>query len=165
MNDKLMGVFAPITTPFTADGTVDYSGLEHNVRAYAKSGLKGFLALGSNGENKSLTNEEKLKVLEIICTCKREDQVVMAGCIFESTFETIEMAHRMEAYHPDFLTLLPPHYFKKQMTDDIPAAILRMWRRPFTPHAWSTTRRSMPAVWACPSRSSSGSPSIPISWA
>ena len=118
MNEKLMGVFAPITTPFTADGTVDYSGLEHNVRAYAKSGLKGFLALGSNGENKSLTNEEKLKVLEIICTCKREDQVVMAGCIFESTFETIEMAHRMEAYHPDFLTLLPPNYFKKQMTDD-----------------------------------------------
>ena len=114
MNEKLMGVFAPITTPFTADGTVDYSGLEHNVRAYAKSGLKGFLALGSNGENKSLTNEEKLKVLEIICTCKREDQVVMAGCIFESTFETIEMAHRMEAYHPDFLTLLPPNYFKKQ---------------------------------------------------
>lgn len=41
MNEKLMGVFAPITTPFTADGTVDYSGLEHNVRAYAKSGLKG----------------------------------------------------------------------------------------------------------------------------
>ena len=119
MNEKLMGVFAPITTPFTADGTVDYSGLEHNVRAYAKSGLKGFLALGSNGENKSLTNEEKLKVLEIICTCKREDQVVMAGCIFESTFETIEMAHRMEAYHPDFLTLLPPNYFKKQMTDDV----------------------------------------------
>ena len=37
MNEKLMGVFAPITTPFTADGTVDYSGLEHNVRAYAKS--------------------------------------------------------------------------------------------------------------------------------
>lgn len=25
MNEKLMGVFAPITTPFTADGTVDYA--------------------------------------------------------------------------------------------------------------------------------------------
>ena len=117
MNNKLMGVFAPITTPFLSDGGVDYKGLEQNVKFYAQSGIKGYLAIGSNGENKSLTNDEKLKVLEVIMKNKGEDQTVMAGCIFESTLETINMAKKMEAYKPEFLTLLPPSYFKSQMTD------------------------------------------------
>ncbi len=118
MEEKLRGVFAPISTPFTAAGEVDYEGLAGNVRFYSKSGLKGYLALGSNGENKALTNDEKLKILETIMTNKGEDQVVMAGCIFESTSETIDMGKKMQELKPDYLTLLPPCYFKKQMTDD-----------------------------------------------
>lgn len=119
METKLRGVFAPITTPFLENGEVFYKGLASNVHAYAEAGLKGYLALGSNGENKSLTNDEKLKVLETIIKNKGEGQVVMAGCIFESTFETIHMAKKMEELGADYLTLLPPNYFKKQMTDDV----------------------------------------------
>lgn len=119
LEQKLMGVFAPITTPFLADGAVDYKGLESNMQFYAGSGIKGYLALGSNGENKSLTNDEKLKVLEVIMKNKAADQTVMAGCIYESTFETIDMAKKMEAFQPEYFTLLPPSYFKKQMTDPV----------------------------------------------
>lgn len=119
MEEKMRGVFAPISTPFTKSGEVDYEGLASNVRRYAKAGLKGYLALGSNGENKSLTNDEKLKVLETIIKNKGEDQVVMAGSIFESTFETIQMAKKMIELGADYITLLPPCYFKKQMTDDV----------------------------------------------
>lgn len=119
MEAKLMGVFAPISTPFTAAGEVDYAGLAFNVKRYAAAGLKGYLALGSNGENKSLTNDEKLAVLKTIMDNKGADQVVMAGCIFESTYETILMAKEMEKLGVDYLTLLPPCYFKKQMTDDV----------------------------------------------
>jgi 4-hydroxy-2-oxoglutarate aldolase len=119
MDKKLMGVFAPITTPFTKDGQVDYAGLEKNMAFYAKSGIQGYLALGSNGENKSLTSDEKEKVLKIIIDNKGKDQSVMAGCIFESTIETITYAKKFEKLGADFLTLLPPSYFKKQMTDPV----------------------------------------------
>ncbi len=119
MEQKLMGVFAPISTPFFENGDVDYAGLASNVKRYAASGLKGYLALGSNGENKSLTNDEKLKVLKTIIDNKGADQVVMAGCIFESTMETIAMGKEMGKLGADYLTLLPPCYFKKQMTDDV----------------------------------------------
>jgi 4-hydroxy-2-oxoglutarate aldolase len=119
MEEKLRGVFSPITTPFLKNGEVDYDGLAKNVHVYAAAGLKGYLALGSNGENKSLINDEKLKVLETIINNKGKGQVVMAGCIFESTLETIQMAKKMEVLGPDYLTLLPPCYFKKQMTDDV----------------------------------------------
>ncbi len=114
-----MGVFAPITTPFDESGEVAYDKLTENMKFYAKSKLKGYLALGSNGENKSLSNTEKEKVLETIINNKGSDQVVMAGCIFESTKETIEFAKIAQGLGADFITLLPPSYFKKQMTDPV----------------------------------------------
>lgn len=119
MDKKLMGVFAPITTPFKENGEVDYKGLEKNMAFYASSPLDGYLALGSNGENKSLTNDEKLSVLKTIIDNKGADQTVMAGCIYESTFETIEYAKKMEELGADYITLLPPSYFKKLMTDKV----------------------------------------------
>ncbi len=119
MEKKLMGVFAPITTPFDEKGEVAYDKLTDNMKFYAQSGLKGYLALGSNGENKSLTTEEKTKVLDTIIRNKGTSQYVMAGCIFESTKETIEFAKIAERLGSDFITLLPPSYFKKEMTDAV----------------------------------------------
>ena len=114
-----MGVFAPITTPFDERGEVAYDKLKENMKFYSKSRLKGYLALGSNGENKSLTNSEKEKVLATIINHKGAHQFVMAGCIFESTKETIEFAKIAEDLGADFITLLPPSYFKKEMTDPV----------------------------------------------
>ena len=119
MEKKLMGVFAPITTPFDERGEVAYDKLKENMKFYSKSRLKGYLALGSNGENKSLTNSEKEKVLATIIKHKGAHQFVMAGCIFESTKETIEFAKIAEDLGADFITLLPPSYFKKEMTDPV----------------------------------------------
>ena len=119
MDKRLCGVFAPITTPFTEDGSLDLAGLRTNMSFYAASGLNGYLALGSNGENKSLLYEEKRAVLETIIQSKHPDQIVMAGSIFESTLETSRFAQECEQIGADFITLLPPSYFKKQMTDDV----------------------------------------------
>ncbi len=119
MDSRLKGVFAPITTPFDQDGEVSWAGLEKNMETYAASRLAGYLALGSNGENKSLSNAEKEKVLSTIVTRKGKGQLVMAGCIFESTKETIEYAKRFEGLGADYLTLLPPSYFAKQMSDAV----------------------------------------------
>lgn len=117
MKDMLRGVFAPITTPFDAQGEVNYEALVSNMKKYANSPIHGYLALGSNGENKSLTNSEKEKVLKIIIENKAENQKVMVGSIFESTKETIEFAKRAEELGADFITILPPSYFKSKMTD------------------------------------------------
>ena len=107
MEAKLQGVFAPISTPFFENGDVNYEGLAFNVKRYAAAGLDGYLALGSNGENKSLTNDEKLKVLKTIIDNKGEGQVVMAGCIFESTFETIMMAKEITVPRKENTTPMP----------------------------------------------------------
>ena len=41
----------------------------------------------------------------------------MAGCIAESTFETISFAKKAAETGADYITLLSPSYFAKQMTD------------------------------------------------
>jgi 4-hydroxy-2-oxoglutarate aldolase len=117
--EQLSGVFAPITTPFFQDGKLDLDGLEKNMEFYANSPLHGYLALGSNGENKSLIGPEKDQVLKTIVENKGKKQYVMAGCIGESTYETILLAKKAEDIGVDFITLLAPSYFKKQMTDQV----------------------------------------------
>jgi len=46
----------------------------------------------------------------------------MTGCIAESTRETIFIARKAEELGTDYITLLPPNYFKAQMTDPVLAA-------------------------------------------
>ena len=119
MNKICTGVFAPITTTFDPDGTLNLDAMRENVKKYAASPIHGYLALGSNGENKSLTNEEKIAVAKVIIENKAPEQIVMAGSIFESTMETIALAKEMENLGAYYITLLSPCYFKSAMKDEV----------------------------------------------
>jgi 4-hydroxy-2-oxoglutarate aldolase len=119
MSKPLSGIFAPITTPFDEKGTLLYDHLIFNVEKYAQTGLRGYLILGSNGENKSLTTEEKERVLKSVLSHKAPAQTAMAGSIFESTKETIDFALMAQEAGADYITLLPPSYFKSAMKDPV----------------------------------------------
>ena len=115
----LAGIFAPIGTPFREDEDVDLGALESNMGVYARSGILGYLALGSNGENKSLTEDEKLVVLRTIVAGRAPDQVVIAGATYEAQRDTERFFAAAAEIGADFGLLLSPSYFRKQMTDDV----------------------------------------------
>lgn len=117
--EKLAGVFLPVTTPFDVNMNVDEAALISNMQYYAKSEVNGYLALGSNGENRCLREEEKRRVLEIIIEHKADHQVVMTGCIYDSTVQTIEFMQTAKDLGSDYATLLSPSYFRKQMTHNV----------------------------------------------
>jgi len=119
MPKSLEGIFAPICTPFDEKGNLQPEHLAENVKKYALSGIQGYLVLGSNGENKSLTRGEKEKVLKTVIEHRAGNQTVMAGSIFESTAETIDFALMAEEAGADYITLLPPSYFKSAMKDPV----------------------------------------------
>jgi 4-hydroxy-2-oxoglutarate aldolase len=117
MTDKLSGIFAPISTPFV-DEEISLEMMRENMQKYRESPLTGLFALGSNGENKSMTEDEKLKIFETIIDGKAGHQVIMAGTGCESTRETIAFSKKVAAMGADYVSVITPSYFKKQMTDE-----------------------------------------------
>ncbi len=115
----MAGVFAPISTPFSEDEEVDYAALEFNMERYAAGGILGYLALGSNGENRSLSEDEKLRVLDAIVRRKGRGQVVIAGATYDAQRDTERYLKQAADIGADFGLVLSPGYFKKQMTEDV----------------------------------------------
>lgn len=116
--ERLTGVFAPIVTPFKEDGTIDFDALRRNIEKLSQTRLRGYFALGTNGEFRSLTYQEKLRVIETVLGVKG-DKVVIGGASCESTFESIQLARDLASLGVDFVSLMPPSFFAKRMTDDI----------------------------------------------
>ena len=117
MSPLLTGVYAPIGTPFVNE-EVAYHHLASNVQRYAASKLSGYLAIGSNGECVSLSEQEKDKVLETIVANKAAQQKVLAGANAESTRLTIEQCKKVADLGADYASVLTPCYFKKKLTDE-----------------------------------------------
>ncbi len=117
MKEKLSGVFVPTITPFK-DEHIAYDRLKENVKKLNQSPITGHLALGSNGEYKSLTRDEQLKLLEVFCKHKG-DKIIMAGTGCESTKETIALSRQAESIGVDFVSVLTPSYFKKIINDEV----------------------------------------------
>lgn len=117
--DSLGGVFAPVTTPFGKNEDLDLDALAFNIDFYAKAGIHGLLVLGSNGETRSVTEEEKLQVLAIAVHAKAPQQVIMAGAAYQAQRDTERYFNSAAELGADFGLLLAPSYFRKAMTDAV----------------------------------------------
>lgn len=111
--ERLSGVFAPVVTPFVAD-ELSLDDLRFNLRKLSKTNLAGYLALGSNGEFKSLTDREQVRVLEVFAA-EKGDKVIMVGTACESTKQTIEKSKVASEMGFDYVSVLTPSYFAKRM--------------------------------------------------
>jgi 4-hydroxy-2-oxoglutarate aldolase len=115
--DKLSGVIAPLATPFISE-EVSYTDLEKNIEKYNDTGLKGYLVLGSNGEFQSLTEEESLRIVDIVQKSKAPDKTMAVGAGRESAKATVEFIKKVTDRGADYAAVLTPHYFVRVMTDE-----------------------------------------------
>ena len=110
---KLSGVFAPVVTPFRSDEPA-LDDLRYNLKKLRETELTGYLALGSNGEFRSLSDKEQIQVLEVIAE-EKDDKVVMVGTGCESSRQTIEKSKLVCEMGFDYVSVLTPCYFAKQI--------------------------------------------------
>lgn len=117
IKERLDGVFPPVMTPFVG-GKIDFPGLTSNIEKMNVTRMRGYMPLGSNGEFRSLTDDEALSVLKVIIGTKAADKTLMAGTGRESAYATIEFTKRVADLGADFASVLTPHYYAKKMTDE-----------------------------------------------
>ena len=74
--------------------------------------------LGSNGEFRSLTDDESIKIIDVYQKYISPEKTLIAGVMRESAKATIEFIKKIKDKSVDFATILPPHYFVKYMTEE-----------------------------------------------
>jgi 4-hydroxy-2-oxoglutarate aldolase len=109
---KFQGIFPALTTPFEADGWVSLGGLKENVRRYNKTGLAGYLVLGSTGESVMLLRAEADAVLAAVKEVAAPGKLLIAGTGAESTAETITRTKRAAALGYQAALVKTPYYYK-----------------------------------------------------
>ncbi|MDR2523112.1 MAG: dihydrodipicolinate synthase family protein [Synergistaceae bacterium] len=114
---KIEGVFAPIATPFKANGDVDFGKFAENLAKFDKTGLAGITALGSNGEFTMLSWEEKLAVVAAVRKGLSAGKMVLAGTGCESLKETIELTKAAADEGADAALVINPCYYKRDLTE------------------------------------------------
>ncbi len=112
----LNGIFPPIPTPFV-DGDVAYDKLASNIERWSKTGLKGLVVMGSNGEYVYLSAAEKRKLVEKANELTPNHMLIIAGTGCESTKETIALTRDCADRGAHAALVVSPHYYGGRMNE------------------------------------------------
>jgi 4-hydroxy-2-oxoglutarate aldolase len=116
---KLVGIFAPLTTPFAPDGSVAYSSLRENIARYNRTDLAGYAINGSTGESVLLRCDEIYRIWEEARNTAAPGKILIAGAGAEATEETIEHANRAAALGFDAALIRTPSFYKPAISNDL----------------------------------------------
>nr|MBC7244060.1 dihydrodipicolinate synthase family protein [Chloroflexota bacterium] len=111
----LTGIYAPIPTPFDAQGAIAHNKLAENLAKWNKTCLAGFAVLGTNGEFAFLSDAEKLAVLRTARQTIPKGKLFIAGTGCESTIHTLQLTEQAAAIGADAAMVITPSYFKARM--------------------------------------------------
>src|SRR5436309_4435259 len=112
MSLKLQGIFVPIATPFDHAGNVYPAKLQHNIEKWNRTGLAGYVVMGSTGESVMLTAEEKVAIWEQAAHDTAPDKLLIAGTGMESVRETVCLTNRAAELGYKAAMVRTPHYYK-----------------------------------------------------
>ena len=115
---RIEGVIPPMITPFTENGDVDYDAHRHNMDIWNESDLGGYLVLGSNSEAIYLTEDEKIRMVDLTVERARAGRTILAGTGMESTRETISLTNKAADAGADAALILTPFYYGGAMHDE-----------------------------------------------
>jgi 4-hydroxy-tetrahydrodipicolinate synthase len=103
------GVITALVTPFRRD-LLDEDALRRLVEEQIAAGVDGLVPVGTTGESPTLTNEEHIRVIEVVIEAAAKRVPVIAGTGSNSTHEAIEMSIAAKRAGADGLLLVTPYY-------------------------------------------------------
>ena len=107
MQQNWQGVYPAISTQFHADGSINYAANATMLQQLIADGIDGIIALGTVGENASLTATEKREFLQQTVKTVAGRIPVIAGCTEHSAAQAIDYIKAAEQIGVDGIMLLP----------------------------------------------------------
>ena len=109
---KFNGTGVALVTPFKKDGEVDYSALEKLVEFQIQNGVNYLVVQGTTGESVTLTDQEKISVLQFVIEINKERLPIVLGIGGNNTNLVIEQINQFSNYKIDGILSVSPYYNK-----------------------------------------------------
>ena len=112
MTQPWEGTFTAIVTPFQSDGSPDETALRALVDRQVAGGVSGLVPCGTTGEGATMSNDEKIRVIDIVSDQSDGRARVLAGAGGNSTRDVIALAKQIDALSVDGVLIVVPYYNK-----------------------------------------------------
>lgn len=94
MDKRLRGIFAALTTPF-AEGQISVEKFRENIGKFNRTGLAGYVVMGSTGEAPFVDDEESEILVREARKAAGNDRVIIAGTARDSAEWTVKVTNRL----------------------------------------------------------------------
>ena len=112
MRRQFTGLGTALITPFRSDGSLDEPAIRRLARRQIEAGVHFLSPCGTTGEAPTLSEQEKIRVVELVVAETNGKVPVLAGAGGYDTREVVHMARQMEAVGADGLLSVTPYYNK-----------------------------------------------------
>ncbi len=106
------GAGTALITPFTKSGDVDEAAVRRLVRRQIDGGIHFLSPCGTTGENPTLSDAERLRIVELVVDEAKGQVPILAGAGGYNTREVIDLARQLEKIGVSGLLSVTPYYNK-----------------------------------------------------
>ena len=101
-------IVAPTPTPFDSEDRLDLDALARNIERWNRSPLSGFVLGTANGEELSLSDDEKTAIVRVVAESGSADRMIIAGIDTPSTTNTLRLAEEYASAGADMVRVRIP---------------------------------------------------------
>lgn len=112
MRTPFTGIGTALVTPFTQDGSIDDAAVRRLVRRQLEAGIHFVSPCGTTGEAPTLSDSEKLRVVQLVVDETAGRVPVLAGAGGYDTRGVIALAREFERVGVDGILSVTPYYSK-----------------------------------------------------
>src|ERR671913_332861 len=112
MSRPWTGCGTALVTPFTRDGSLDEAGVRRLARRQIEAGIHFLVPVGTTGESPTLSEDERVRVVELVVEEAAGQVPVLAGAGGYDTREVVHVAKRMRQAGAQGILSVTPYYNK-----------------------------------------------------
>lgn len=116
LKGKYVGTGVAMVTPFMNDGAIDFGRLEQHTDELIKHGVDYLVVLGTTAETPTLSNHEKIEVINVVKRSVGGRVPVIVGAGGNNTAEVIDWIKEIGSTGIDAYLSVAPYYSKPSQT-------------------------------------------------